>query len=52
MPSTEPIGWKTPEGPDPERNEQAATLLAEASGHYAKGIEEIEAALGVIETAD
>ena len=46
------FGWKTPEGPDPQRNEQAATLLTEARGHYAKGIGELEAALGLIETAD
>jgi hypothetical protein len=46
------FGWKTPEGPDPDRNDKATALLVEARDHYAKGIAEIEAALGVIEASE
>lgn len=46
------FGWQTPEGPNPDRNERAAALLTEARNHYAKGIEEIEAALEVIGESD
>jgi hypothetical protein len=46
------FGWKTPEGPDPDRNEKAAALLTEARDHYAKGIAEIEAALVAIGESD
>jgi hypothetical protein len=39
------LGWNTPEGPDPERNREAAALLAEARDRYAGGIAAIERAL-------
>jgi len=42
------LGWDSPEGPDPERNKQAAELLREARGWYARAIDEIEAGLAVI----
>ena len=45
------LWWKSPEGPDPERNAKAAELLSKAREHYARGIEEIEGALQVIEAS-
>jgi len=39
------LWWRSPEGPDPERNQQAATLLDQAYTSYRGGIEAIEQAI-------
>ena len=39
------LWWGSPEGPDPNRNEQAAAILQNARDAYAAGIGEIEKAL-------
>jgi hypothetical protein len=41
-------GWRSPEGPDPERNARATILLDRARESYARSIGEIEKALDVI----
>jgi hypothetical protein len=43
------LGWQSPEGPDAERNQQAAELLARACANYRHGIDEIEASLDALE---
>jgi len=42
------LGWEAPEGPDPERNAQLVPLLRQARDGYARGIDEIEAALDMM----
>ena len=39
------LGWDAPEGPAPERNADLVPLLCRARDGYARGIDEIEAAL-------
>jgi len=39
------LWWRSPEGPDPARNEKAAALLGQAFTSYRRGIEGIEEAL-------
>jgi hypothetical protein len=46
------LWWNSPEGPDLERNAEAAVLLAQAWDHYAKGIESIESGLEAINVKD
>jgi hypothetical protein len=43
--------WDAPEGPEPGRNAQLVPLLSQARDNYARAIDEIESALGIIETA-
>ena len=43
------LSRKSPEGPDPERNQKAAEILARARDEYAAGIRAIEKALTVID---
>jgi hypothetical protein len=44
------LGWDSPEGPDPERNGRLVPLLQRAMEGYARGIGEIERALGAMGT--
>jgi hypothetical protein len=39
------LWWNSPEGPDPERNRQAAAALVSAFSYYEKGIAGIESIL-------
>lgn len=43
------LGWDSPVGPDPVRNQRAAAVLGKARDHYVAGIEGIEWALEVLE---
>lgn len=42
------FSWGAPEGPDPERNAKVVPLLQAARDAYARGIDEVEAAVTVI----
>jgi hypothetical protein len=42
------LGWESLPGPDAERNARAAVLLRQARDCYARGIDEIEGALGTL----
>ncbi|MHC4248253.1 MAG: hypothetical protein ACYS9X_03915 [Planctomycetota bacterium] len=46
------LWWDSPEGPDAERNEKAAEVLASARDRYAAGITCIEKALALIRSGD
>ena len=46
------LWWQSPKGPDLERNAKAAELLSKARDSYAKGIEEIEKALALLEKGE
>lgn len=39
------LWWDSPEGPDLQRNQQAAAILEQAFGHYQRGIQAIESAI-------
>ena len=42
-------GWRLPHGTNRETNDRTATMLSKARGNYARGIEEIDRALHVID---
>jgi hypothetical protein len=42
------LGWRSPKGPDPDRNEQVATLLGQARDSYARAMAELAAALSIL----
>ena len=46
------IGWDAPEGPDPDRNARLVPLLRRARDGYACAIDEIEAALALLDRGD
>ena len=43
------LGWDAPEGPDPERNARLVPLLRQARDGYARAIDEVEAALALLD---